>query len=180
MNAATTADAARLPILLTELRLPTLKRMWETIGAQSDREGWKAARLLSTLLDLEMAERAQRRLARYRDDSQLPADKRLDTFDFAPLPMLSKAHVLACGRRCLDRKRSQPVDVRSARRRKIPPGLRARSCANRPWLARAVYQHQRTGSATASSTARSASASRAGKARSVRSLDLGRSQLRST
>jgi DNA replication protein DnaC len=95
MNAATTADAARLPILLTELRLPTLKRMWETIGAQSDREGWNAARLLSTLLDLEMAERAQRRLARYRDDSQLPADKRLDTFDFAPLPMLSKAHVLA-------------------------------------------------------------------------------------
>lgn len=93
MNAG--ADAARLPILLTELRLPTLKRMWETISAQSDREGWSATRLLSTLFDLEMAERAQRRLARHRDESQLPADKRLDTFDFAPLPLLSKAHVQA-------------------------------------------------------------------------------------
>lgn len=93
MNAG--ADAARLPILLTELRLPTLKRMWETISAQSDREGWSATRLLSTLFDLEMAERAQRRLARHRDESQLPADKRLETFDFAPLPLLSKAHVQA-------------------------------------------------------------------------------------
>jgi DNA replication protein DnaC len=93
MNAG--ADAARLPILLTELRLPTLKRMWETISAQSDREGWSATRLLSTLFDLEMAERAQRRLARHRDESQLPADKRLETFDFAPLPLLSKAHIQA-------------------------------------------------------------------------------------
>jgi DNA replication protein DnaC len=93
MNAG--ADAARLPILLTELRLPTLKRMWETISAQSDREGWSATRLLSTLFDLEMAERAQRRLARHRDESQLPVDKRLETFDFAPLPLLSKAHVQA-------------------------------------------------------------------------------------
>jgi DNA replication protein DnaC len=93
MNAG--ADAARLPILLTELRLPTLKRMWETISAQSDREGWSATRLLSTLFDLEMAERARRRLARHRDESQLPADKRLETFDFAPLPLLSKAHVQA-------------------------------------------------------------------------------------
>jgi DNA replication protein DnaC len=93
MNAG--ADAARLPILLTELRLPTLKRMWEAISAQSDREGWSATRLLSTLFDLEMAERAQRRLARHRDESQLPADKRLESFDFAPLPLLSKAHVQA-------------------------------------------------------------------------------------
>jgi len=95
MNAGANADAARLPMLLTELRLPTIKRMWESIGGQSDREGWTAARLLSTLFDLEMAERAQRRLTRHRDDSQLPADKRLESFDFLPLPMLSKAHVQA-------------------------------------------------------------------------------------
>lgn len=92
---ASSANAARLPILLTELRLPTIKRMWETLSAQSDREGWRADQLLSTLLDLEMAERAQRRLARYRLESSLPLDKRLDSFDFNPLPMLSKAHVQA-------------------------------------------------------------------------------------
>jgi DNA replication protein DnaC len=95
MSAAPSADAARLPILLTELRLPTIKRMWESLSVQSDREGWRAERLLSTLLDLEMAERAQRRLARHRLESGLPLDKRLENFDFAPLPMLSKAHVQA-------------------------------------------------------------------------------------
>ena len=95
MSAAASADAARLPILLTELRLPTVKRMWESLSVQSDREGWRAEKLLSTLLDLEMAERAQRRLARHRLESELPLDKRLENFDFAPLPMLSKAHVQA-------------------------------------------------------------------------------------
>jgi DNA replication protein DnaC len=95
MNAPASADAARLPILLTELRLPTIKRMWESISAQSDREGWRAEKLLSALLDQEMAERAQRRLARHRLESGLPLDKRLENFDFAPLPMLSKAHVQA-------------------------------------------------------------------------------------
>jgi DNA replication protein DnaC len=95
MNAPASADAARLPIMLTELRLPTIKRLWESISVQSDREGWRADRLLSTLLDLEMAERAQRRLARYRIESGLPTDKRLENFDFASLPQLSKAHVQA-------------------------------------------------------------------------------------
>jgi DNA replication protein DnaC len=95
MTVAASADAARLPILLTELRLPTIKRMWEALSTQSDREGWRAEKLLSTLLDLEMAERAQRRLARHRLESGLPLDKRLENFDFAPLPMLSKAHVQA-------------------------------------------------------------------------------------
>ena len=76
MTAAASADAARLPILLTELRLPTIKRMWESMSTQSDREGWRAEKLLSTLLDLEMAERAQRRLARHRHGQQRHLDRR--------------------------------------------------------------------------------------------------------
>ena len=95
MNDTVTADTARLPILLTELRLPTIKRLWDSIAAQSDREGWRANRLLSTLLELESAERNQRRLQRQRNESGLPDDKRLENFDFTSLPMLSKAHVTA-------------------------------------------------------------------------------------
>ena len=95
MNAPASPDAARLPMLLTELRLPTVKRLWESIAAQSDREGWGAERLLSMLLDLEVSERAQRRLQRHRLESGLPGDKRLESFDFSSLPMLSKAHVSA-------------------------------------------------------------------------------------
>ncbi len=97
MSAATTpsADAARLPIMLTELRLPSVKRLWESIAAQSDREGWRAEKLLSVLLEHELAERESRRLARHRLESNLAADKTLANFDFKQLPMLSKAHVTA-------------------------------------------------------------------------------------
>ena len=89
------ADQARLPIMLTELRLPTIKRMWEPIAAQSDREGWQAQRLLSVLLEHEIAERESRRLARHRSESNLAADKTLASFDFDQVPTLSKAHVAA-------------------------------------------------------------------------------------
>jgi DNA replication protein DnaC len=82
MNTSSNADAARLPILLTELRLPTIKRMWESIGEQSDREGWRAERLLSMLFEQEIDERAPRRLARHRLDSQLPSEKRLESSAF--------------------------------------------------------------------------------------------------
>ena len=61
-----TTEAARLPVLLTELRLQTIKREWAGVSEQSDREGWRAERLLCSLLDLEMEERHQRRLHRQR------------------------------------------------------------------------------------------------------------------
>jgi DNA replication protein DnaC len=97
MSAATTmtAESARLPIMLTELRLPTIKRLWEAIAAQSDREGWRAERLLAALLEHEVAEREQRRLARHRLEANLAADKTLATFDFDQVPTVSKAHVAA-------------------------------------------------------------------------------------
>ena len=79
MSGATTAakavDAtgagAAVPIMLTELRLPTMKRLWADLAAQSNREGWPAERLLHTLLGHEMAERETRRLARARADSAM-------------------------------------------------------------------------------------------------------------
>ena len=52
-----TGSGAAVPIMLTELRLPTIKRLWADLAAQSNREGWPAERLLHTLLGHEMAER---------------------------------------------------------------------------------------------------------------------------
>jgi len=92
---ALSAEGVRLPIMLTELRLPTLKRVWEAIAAQSDREGWRAEQLLAVLLEHEIAEREQRRLARHRLEANLAADKTLASFDFEQLPSVSKAHVNA-------------------------------------------------------------------------------------
>jgi DNA replication protein DnaC len=81
--------------MLTELRLPSVKRLWESIAAQSDREGWRAERLLSVLLEHELAERETRRLARHRLEANLASDKTLANFDFAQVPTISKAHVTA-------------------------------------------------------------------------------------
>lgn len=98
MNAAVTrtaADAARLPLMLAELRLPTVKRLWPELAEQSNREGWPAERFLGMLLEQEVHERETRRLARARVDSHLPPDKSLASFDFAAVPAVSKAHIMA-------------------------------------------------------------------------------------
>lgn len=86
MSADVNASGAAVPLMLTELRLPTIKRLWADVAAQSNREGWPAERLLHTLLGHEMAERETRRLARARVDSQLPPGKSLADFDFAAVP----------------------------------------------------------------------------------------------
>jgi DNA replication protein DnaC len=95
MSATSTVDIARVELLLTELRLPTIKAMWTTIAAQSDKEGWPAARFLAALLEHEVAERGRRRIARHLAEAKLPPGKTLDTFDFALVPMVSKAQVMA-------------------------------------------------------------------------------------
>jgi len=44
-------DAARIELLLTELRLPAIKLMWNKFAEQSDKEGWPAARFLAALAE---------------------------------------------------------------------------------------------------------------------------------
>ena len=45
-------SGAAVPLLLTELRLPTIKRLCAELAAQSNRGGWPAERLLHTLLGI--------------------------------------------------------------------------------------------------------------------------------
>ena len=90
-----TVDTARLPLLLNELRLPTIAAMWRTFTERTDREGWPAAQLLATLTELELAERAQRRVQRHLIEARLPPAKTLDSFEFAAVPMISRPHVAA-------------------------------------------------------------------------------------
>lgn len=90
-----TVDAARLPLLLAELRLPTVANLWRPFTERADREGWPSARLLAALAELELAERARRRIQRHLVEARLPPGKTLDSFDFAAVPMLSRAQVTA-------------------------------------------------------------------------------------
>ena len=96
MNGATTSiDAARVELLLNELRLPGVKAIWPRIAAQSDKEGWPAARFLATLAEHESADRTRRRIERHMVEARLPAGKTLASFDFESVPMVSKAQVMA-------------------------------------------------------------------------------------
>jgi hypothetical protein len=44
MRTADAADAARVELFLADLRLPAIKPVWAQLAAQSDKEGWPAAR----------------------------------------------------------------------------------------------------------------------------------------
>ena len=81
-------DTTRLPLLLHELRLPAIARLWPEFAARADKDGWPAARFLSALAELELAERGRRRVERHLAESRLPPGKTLDNFDFAAVPML--------------------------------------------------------------------------------------------
>lgn len=91
----TAVDTARLGIMLGELRLPTIKTVWPRFAEQADKEGWPAARFLAALAEHELAERDRRRIERHLAEARLPPGKTLDGFDFAAVPMLSKAQVMA-------------------------------------------------------------------------------------
>lgn len=88
-------DAARLELMLSELRLPGIKAVWARLAEQSDKEGWPAARFLAALAEYEIADRSRRRIERHLAEARLPAGKTIATFDFANVPMVSKAQITA-------------------------------------------------------------------------------------
>ena len=90
-----TCEPARIALMLGELRLPTIGRLCSEFAERADKEGWPAGRFLGALLEHELAERAKRRIERHRHESQLDLTKTLASFEFAEVPMLSKAHVMA-------------------------------------------------------------------------------------
>ena len=92
---STTVDASRLTLLLNELRLPAIKHLWPQFAERSNKEGWPADRFLMALAEHEVAERDRRRIERHLGEAKLPPDKILDNFDFAAVPMISKAQVSA-------------------------------------------------------------------------------------
>ena len=105
MNASNKIDAARIELMLGELRLPGIKLAWAALAATADKEGWPAARFLAALGEQEMTERNRRRFKRHLEEARLPPGKTLDAFDFAAVPMISRAqvHALAAGDAWLDK-----------------------------------------------------------------------------
>src|SRR3954471_13373810 len=95
MKTTNPIDAARIELLLSDLRLPAIKLMWAKFAEQSDKEGWPAARFLAALAEHEIADRGRRRIERHIAEARLPVGKTLASFDFEAVPMVSKAQVVA-------------------------------------------------------------------------------------
>lgn len=76
------ADAATLPLLLRQLRLPTMAGCCEEVTEHAVTRGWSVAATLATLCEYELAERERRRLGRHLKEARLPTGKTLEAFDF--------------------------------------------------------------------------------------------------
>ena len=61
MKTTNPVDAARIELVLSDLRLPATKSMWAKLVEQSDKDGWPAARFLAALAEHEIADRGRRR-----------------------------------------------------------------------------------------------------------------------
>jgi DNA replication protein DnaC len=95
MKTTNPLDAARIELLLSDLRLPAIKLIWAKFAEQSDKEGWPAARFLAALAEHEIADRGRRRIERHLAEARLPVGKTLASFDFEAVPIVSKAQVMA-------------------------------------------------------------------------------------
>jgi DNA replication protein DnaC len=91
----TPIDAARLSLLLNELRLPAIKTLWPQFAETADKERWPAARFLAAIAEHELAERDRRRIERHLAEGKLLPGKTLESFTFEAVPMISKAQVMA-------------------------------------------------------------------------------------
>lgn len=79
------ADAATLPILLRQLRLPTMAGCCDAVTDAAVENGWSIPQALATLCEYELAEREQRRLQRHLKEARLPVGKTLASFDLNTL-----------------------------------------------------------------------------------------------
>ena len=91
-------DGATLPLLLKELRLPSMGQLWKNIGEKARNQGWSPERYLNVLCDYEVADRQRRKLSRYLREAKLPKGKTIESFDFATVPNLNKAQIVELGK----------------------------------------------------------------------------------
>jgi DNA replication protein DnaC len=73
-------------MLLRGLKLPSFVTAHAERARQAEREGWSCIQYLRYLVELELAERRQRRIARLHKGSGLPEDKTLGTLKPGKLP----------------------------------------------------------------------------------------------
>ncbi len=89
------ASTETLPVLLKQLRLSTMARLWEPLLIRAQEEHWNLTQYLATLCEQEVNERYSRRIARFTKESRLPVGKTLATFDFSHTQTINREKIEA-------------------------------------------------------------------------------------
>jgi DNA replication protein DnaC len=97
-----------LPLLLRQLRLPTMAAACDDLLAQAVERGWSVAATLATLCEYELAEREHRRFERHLHEARLPTGKTLEAFDFQAIQGADRSQLsaLACDNTWIDQARN--------------------------------------------------------------------------
>jgi DNA replication protein DnaC len=80
-----------LPLLLHSLKLPTFVREYDSVATRAAAEGLSHAQYLLALAEMETAERGGRRMARLLEESKLPHQKTLGSYQLERLPAKARA-----------------------------------------------------------------------------------------
>ncbi len=81
------SETGGLEMLLRTLHLPSVGREYQTVAASAQAGEWSYEQYLQTLVELEVHERRERKIARLLKRSQLPQGKSLATLDQKRLPV---------------------------------------------------------------------------------------------
>lgn len=87
-----------LPLLLKKLNLRSMIDNWELLQQQGSEKGWSHGDYLAALCEQEIAERYQKRIERYRKESQLPPGKTLSTMDFSVISKRANEQINLLGK----------------------------------------------------------------------------------
>src|SRR5215469_2230342 len=82
---------------LRDLHLPAVRRCFEETARQAERETLSYERYLFELIERECQERRQHRIARLLQESKLPLEKTLESFNLQRLPLHWFGAGAACG-----------------------------------------------------------------------------------
>ena len=83
----TSGKEASLVVLLRALKLPAFVAAYQEYAQQAERAGWSCIESLRRLVELELAERHQRRIERLHKGSGLPVDKTLGALKLEKVPV---------------------------------------------------------------------------------------------
>lgn len=84
-----------LPVLLKQLKLSTMRSLWESYLDKANEQGWDPATYLTALCEEEVNQRYTRRINRFFKEARLPPGKTMSSFDFSEIPAVDSGTIEA-------------------------------------------------------------------------------------